>query len=66
MQEMLFPYFVQAEGLKLAALTFEKDAFKLSCCAGQQAKEIIVSSLSATVSLAGFAIIALIYWIRKR
>lgn len=63
MQEMLSPYFVQAEGLKLASLAFEKDAFKLSC---QKAKEIIVRLLGATVSLAGFVIIALIYRIGKR
>lgn len=31
---MLFPYLVQAEGLKLAALSFEKDVRQLSCCAG--------------------------------
>lgn len=30
----LFPYLTLAEGLKLAAQTFEKDAAKLSCCAG--------------------------------
>lgn len=34
MREMLFPYLVQAEGLKLAALTFDKDVKQLSCCAG--------------------------------
>lgn len=34
MREMLFPYLVQVEGLKLAALTFEKDVKQLSCCAG--------------------------------
>ena len=34
MREMLFPYLVQAEGLKLAALTFDKDVSQLSCCAG--------------------------------
>jgi len=39
MQEMLFPYIVQSEGLKLAALAFEKDAFKLSRCAGQQVRK---------------------------
>ena len=33
MREMLFPYLVQAEGLKLAALTFDKDVSQLSCCA---------------------------------
>jgi mercuric reductase len=31
---MLFPYLVQAEGLKLAAQTFDKDVSQLSCCAG--------------------------------
>lgn len=30
---MLFPYLTQVEGLKLAALTFEKDVTQLSCCA---------------------------------
>lgn len=30
----LFPYLTTAEGLKLAAQTFEKDVAKLSCCAG--------------------------------
>ncbi|MCH8844033.1 MAG: mercury(II) reductase [SAR324 cluster bacterium] len=34
MREMLFPYLVQTEGLKLAALTFDKDVSQLSCCAG--------------------------------
>ncbi len=28
------PYLTMAEGLKLAALTFDKDVSKLSCCAG--------------------------------
>lgn len=32
--QMLFPYLTLAEGLKLAAQTFEKDVAKLSCCAG--------------------------------
>ena len=32
--ETLFPYLTLAEGLKLAAQTFEKDVSKLSCCAG--------------------------------
>ena len=32
--EMLFPYLTTVEGLKLAALAFEKDVTKLSCCAG--------------------------------
>ncbi len=30
----IFPYLTTVEGLKLAALTFEKDVSKLSCCAG--------------------------------
>ncbi len=30
----IFPYLTTVEGLKLAALTFEKDVAKLSCCAG--------------------------------
>ncbi len=34
LREMLFPYLVQVEGLKLAALAFEKDVAQLSCCAG--------------------------------
>ena len=34
LREMLFPYLVQVEGLKLAAQTFEKDVSQLSCCAG--------------------------------
>ena len=34
LREMLFPYLVQTEGLKLAALTFDKDVSQLSCCAG--------------------------------
>ena len=33
-RQMLFPYLVQVEGLKLAAQTFAKDVSKLSCCAG--------------------------------
>ena len=32
--ETLFPYLTTVEGLKLAALGFEKDVEKLSCCAG--------------------------------
>jgi mercuric reductase len=32
--ESLAPYLTMAEGLKLAALTFNKDVAKLSCCAG--------------------------------
>ncbi|MHA1168949.1 MAG: hypothetical protein ACTSRU_14060, partial [Candidatus Hodarchaeales archaeon] len=34
LREILFPYLVQVEGLKLAMLSFEKDVTKLSCCAG--------------------------------
>lgn len=33
LRDMLFPYLVQVEGLKLAAQTFEKDVAQLSCCA---------------------------------
>ncbi len=32
--DMIFPYLTTVEGLKLAALAFEKDVAKLSCCAG--------------------------------
>ena len=32
--EAIFPYLTTVEGLKLAALGFEKDVTKLSCCAG--------------------------------
>ena len=32
--ETFHPYLTVVEGLKLAALTFEKDVAKLSCCAG--------------------------------
>ena len=32
--EVIFPYLTTVEGLKLAALAFEKDVAKLSCCAG--------------------------------
>ena len=32
--EMIFPYLTTVEGLKLAALAFDKDVAKLSCCAG--------------------------------
>jgi mercuric reductase len=32
--DQLFPYLTMVEGLKLAALAFEKDVTKLSCCAG--------------------------------
>ena len=31
--ETFHPYLTMAEGLKLAALTFDKDVSKLSCCA---------------------------------
>ncbi|HKZ85221.1 MAG TPA: mercury(II) reductase [Anaerolineae bacterium] len=34
LRETMFPYLTNAEGLKLAALAFEKDVAKLSCCAG--------------------------------
>jgi len=30
----MFPYLTNVEGLKLAALGFEKDVSMLSCCAG--------------------------------
>jgi len=33
-RRMLFPYLTQVEGLKLAALTFDKSLAQLSCCAG--------------------------------
>lgn len=32
--DTIFPYLTTVEGLKLAALAFEKDVAKLSCCAG--------------------------------
>lgn len=32
--DAIFPYLTTVEGLKLAALSFEKDVAKLSCCAG--------------------------------
>ena len=32
--DTIFPYLTTVEGLKLAALTFDKDVAKLSCCAG--------------------------------
>jgi mercuric reductase len=32
--DMIFPYLTTVEGLKLAALSFDKDVAKLSCCAG--------------------------------
>ncbi|MED1725022.1 mercury(II) reductase [Paenibacillus pasadenensis] len=34
LRDSLAPYLTMAEGLKLAALTFDKDVSKLSCCAG--------------------------------
>lgn len=34
LRDTLAPYLTMAEGLKLAALTFDKDVSKLSCCAG--------------------------------
>lgn len=34
LRDSLAPYLTMAEGLKLAALTFDKDVAKLSCCAG--------------------------------
>jgi len=34
MRETLFPYLTNVEGVKLAALSFEKDVAMLSCCAG--------------------------------
>lgn len=34
LRETLAPYLTMAEGLKLAALTFDNDVSKLSCCAG--------------------------------
>lgn len=34
LRETLAPYLTMADGLKLAALTFDKDVSKLSCCAG--------------------------------
>ncbi|MCL6518059.1 mercury(II) reductase [Alicyclobacillus sp.] len=34
LKSTLAPYLTMAEGLKLAALTFDKDVEKLSCCAG--------------------------------
>jgi len=34
LRETMFPYLTNVEGLKLAALSFEKDVAKLSCCAG--------------------------------
>lgn len=34
LNETLCPYLTMSEGMKLAALTFDKDVSKLSCCAG--------------------------------
>ena len=34
LRETMAPYLTMAEGLKLGALTFDKDVSKLSCCAG--------------------------------
>jgi mercuric reductase len=34
LRESLAPYLTMAEGLKLAAITFNKNVSKLSCCAG--------------------------------
>ncbi|CAH0151706.1 Mercuric reductase [Peribacillus frigoritolerans] len=34
LRETLAPYLTMSEGLKLAALTFDKDVSNLSCCAG--------------------------------
>ncbi len=34
LSETIFPYLTTVEGLKLAALAFDKDVKKLSCCAG--------------------------------
>jgi mercuric reductase len=34
LRETMFPYLTNVEGLKLAALAFEKDVAMLSCCAG--------------------------------
>ncbi|AKM20369.1 Mercuric reductase [Geobacillus sp. 12AMOR1] len=34
LRQTLAPYLTMAEGLKLAALTFDQDVAKLSCCAG--------------------------------
>ncbi len=34
LSETLTPYLTMAEGIKLAALTFDKDVSQLSCCAG--------------------------------
>ena len=34
LQNTFFPYLTMAEGLKLAAISFDKDPAMLSCCAG--------------------------------
>jgi mercuric reductase len=34
LRETMFPYLTNAEGIKLATLSFDKDVAKLSCCAG--------------------------------
>jgi mercuric reductase len=34
LQETMFPYLTNSEGLKLALLALEKDVAMLSCCAG--------------------------------
>ncbi len=34
LQGTLFPYLTMVEGLKLAAISFDKDPAMLSCCAG--------------------------------
>jgi pyruvate/2-oxoglutarate dehydrogenase complex dihydrolipoamide dehydrogenase (E3) component len=34
LRETMFPYLTNTEGLRLAALAFEKDVAMLSCCAG--------------------------------
>ena len=33
-RETIFPYLTNSEAIKLAALTFDKEVAKLSCCAG--------------------------------
>ena len=32
--DTIFPYLTTVEGLKLAALSFDKEVARLSCCAG--------------------------------
>jgi len=34
LRDTIFPYLTNVEGIKLAALAFEKDVALLSCCAG--------------------------------